>query len=138
MIGRLQRTGWASQSLSGESASGAGPTARAGPLWASLMARKRGIFLGTAIALILMGAGVGRLALHRGPREGEIRDFVLGRTEGATGAVIVRNDMDGTGVVWLRVRMSDGTSDELGYEFVVRWVWPWQSYLDDDRRSAGM
>src|SRR5690606_30003570 len=101
------------------------------------MTRKRYIFMGMTLALVLIAAGVARLALQRGPHESEIRTFVLSDTRGAADIVILRNDMDATGTIWLDVQMSDGTSEERGYEFVERWVWPWQSYFDVDQRLAG-
>lgn len=84
-----------------------------------------------------MAAGVVRLTLHRGPRESEIHTFVLASTAGADDIEIIQNDMEDTGTIWLRVQMSDGTSKEWGHEFGERWVWPWQSYFDVERQSAG-
>jgi hypothetical protein len=107
-------------------------THRARPRARPIM-RTRFVLLGTTLLPVLVAAGVARLALHRGPREGEVRAFVLGRTVGATGVAVVRNDMDDTGTIWVSVRMSDGTSEEVGYEFAERWVWPWQSYFEADR-----
>jgi hypothetical protein len=99
--------------------------------------RRRRTILCAILVVALCAAGVAWPAFHRGPRESELRTFVLSSTEGATGIEVVRNDMDDTGTIWLRVQMSDGASKERGYEFVERWVWPWQSYFDVDPRSAG-
>src|SRR5262245_35195296 len=79
---------------------------------------------------VLIAAAISRLVFHRGPSDAELRAHVLSTTQGSTGMAIVRNDMDDTGEIWVRVQMSDGSSKEWGYELCELWVWPWQSYFD--------
>ncbi len=82
-----------------------------------------------AALLAAVAIGLTWVACSRGPRHHEVRTFILSSTPDATEVDILRDDQDATGGIWVRVRKRDGSGDELGYEFVDRWVWPWQTYF---------
>ena len=99
------------------------------------MARRPAVtLLGIMVVLVSAAVGVTWFACKRGPTEGELRAFVLGSTPDAIGVEVIRNDSDATGTIWFRVLKRDGgSSDEQGYEFADRWVWPWRSYFEADQ-----
>ena len=75
------------------------------------------------------------LLCYRGPTNHELCQEVMRNMPDVASVEVVRDDSDATGVQWVRIRRGDGGSEDVGFEYPPRWVWPWRGYFESGATS---